>query len=78
MNSVADIVKRYKQDLEDCFDQCFDLIPFLNGVYDLKERTFRCARKCEYVSKTLDYNFEKVDFSDIEVLLNLKSKKSHR
>ena len=71
LNSVANLVKTslYTQDLEDRFDQCMHLIPFQNGVYDLKENTFRCAHLNEYVSKTLDYEYKKADFSDIEDLL---------
>tara|TARA_R110001592_G_scaffold47525_1_gene150486 strand:- start:33 stop:2225 length:2193 start_codon:yes stop_codon:yes gene_type:complete len=71
LNSVAEIIKTslYTQDLEERFDRECHLIPFQNGVYDLKENTFRCAHLNEYVSKTLNYEYKKVDFSDIENLL---------
>lgn len=71
LNSVTDIIKTslYTQDLEDRFDLMCHLIPFQNGVYDLKENTFRCAHLNEYVSKTLEYEYKKVDFSDIENLI---------
>jgi phage/plasmid-associated DNA primase len=71
LNSVANIIKTslYTQDLEERFDLQFHLIPFQNGVYNLKENTFRCAHINEFVSKTLDYEYKKVDFDDIECLI---------
>ena len=74
LNSVANIIKTslYTQDLEDRFDKRNNLIPFRNGVYDLKENGFRVARLNEYVSATLDYDYIKLnqaDFLDIENLL---------
>lgn len=38
-----------------------NIFPFMNGVYDLKTRKFRNALPEEYVTKTVDYTYEKAN-----------------
>ena len=74
LNAVTNIIYTLmqQQDIEDRFDKCHNLIPFTNGVYDLKSGEFRPAHIHEYVTSTLDYAYQYIeltDFSDIETLL---------
>ena len=73
LNAVNTLVEYhlFKESAEDQFNliENVHLIPFDNGVYDLKTNTFRCADRKEYISKTVNYSFEFIDYSDLESIL---------
>lgn len=71
LNAVSTLIDYhlFKDSIEDEFDKQECLIPFDNGVYDLKVNEFRCANRTEYISKTVKYSFEFIDYSDLELIL---------
>jgi len=50
--TITDIAKK--------LDKAKNIIPFLNGVYDLNSFTFRTGRRDEYITKTTLYNYKPV------------------
>jgi P4 family phage/plasmid primase-like protien len=52
------------------FNVIQNIIACNNGVYDLKERTFRSANKDEYFSFTTGFDYEPETFDDIEELVD--------
>jgi len=71
LNAVSTLIEvhLFNENIEDKFDKCEKIVPFENGVFDLKMNLFRCAERTEYISKTINYKFEPIDYSDIESIL---------
>lgn len=51
------LVKDFSQKL----DKRTDILAFKNGVFDLKTMQFRKHKPSDYLSKTINYNFKKID-----------------
>ena len=71
LNAVSNIIDihLYQDGVEEEFDKLNELVPFDNGVFDLKRNVFRLAERKEYISKTVNYKYEPCDYSDLELIL---------
>jgi hypothetical protein len=61
----------FQDGIEDEFDkQTFNnVVPFDNGVFDLNLNVFRRAERKEYISKTVSFAYNSIDYSDLELIL---------
>lgn len=55
---------------EAVFDSYHHLVPFTNGVYDLRDKCFRLPRENEFISVTVGYDYQETHFKDVDALID--------